>query len=276
MGDPDAAIKRMNVVLDESPDHPVAHELLGVAYMAAKKYPEAEKEFLLQQKVNSKSDVVYLQLAASRAKQRNPDGVESALLQGLGELPGDVKLTSALATFYLQQGNSDRAATVYEGALESSPNEQRFMLGLAGIRERQGRIEDAIELYEASLASSPDSILVINNLAALLADHRTDEASLNKARELADKLGSAKQPVLLDTRGWVYYRLGDYEKAAQILTTVVEAAPEEPIFRYHLGMTYYKQGDTRAAKELLSGAVAEGMMYEGVDEARQIYKELGR
>jgi len=59
------------------------------------------------------------------------------------------------------------------------------------------------------------------------------------------------------------------------LSSAVEAAPDVPIFRYHLGMAYYKQGDNRAAKEILSGAVAEDMTYDGVEEARRVYAEIG-
>jgi Tfp pilus assembly protein PilF len=47
------------------------------------------------------------------------------------------------------------------------------------------------------------------------------------------------------------------------------------VFRYHLGMTYYKQGDNRAAREILSKAVAADISYDGVEEARRVYKEIG-
>ena len=169
----------------------------------------------------------------------------------------------------------DKAAAVYTEALENSPDEPRYVLSLAGIRERQQQHEEAIKLYEGLLESKPDNLLATNNLAALLADHRTDEASLNQAKALADKLVDAKQPALQDTVGWVYYRVGDYNKAAEVLSAVVEAAPDVPVFRYHLGMAYYKQGDTRAAKEILSGAVAEELAYDGVEEARRVYAEIG-
>ena len=92
--------------------------------------------------------------------------------------------------------------------------------------------------------------------------------------ELALKLADSKQPALLDTLGWVHYRLGEYDQAAAVLSGVVEQAPEIPVFRYHLGMTYYRQGDTRAAREILSEAVADEYDYAGVDEARRVYAEL--
>ena len=216
-----------------------------------------------------------MQLAGARARQDNQKGAEAALLQGLDVLPGDTRLTVALATFYSQQGELDKAAAVYTKALDASPDEPRYVLSLAGIRERQQQYEEAITLYEGFLANNPDNVIATNNLAALLADHRSDEASLNKAKELASKLAASNQPALLDTLGWVYYRVGEYDKAAEILSGVVEQAPDVPVFRYHLGMTYYKQGDNRAAKEILSKAVAADMNYDGVEEARRVYKEIG-
>ena len=46
MGNPDAAIKRLDGVLKENPEHPAAHDLLGVAYMAKQDFARAEQEFI--------------------------------------------------------------------------------------------------------------------------------------------------------------------------------------------------------------------------------------
>ena len=158
--------------------------------------------------------------------------------------------------------------------MTAAPDNARFAMGLAGVRERQQRYDDAIALYEQMLEQNPNNVLVINNLAALLADHRQDEASLGKAKELATKLGEAQQPAFQDTLGWVHYRLGEYDEAARVLSAVVEQAPDVAVFNYHLGMVYYRQGDNRAAKELLARAVGDGESYHGVDEARRVLGEI--
>jgi tetratricopeptide (TPR) repeat protein len=155
-----------------------------------------------------------------------------------------------------------------------SPDNARFVFGYAQILERQGHYDEAISVYEQILQKTPDNILAANNLAALLADHKKDQQSLKKAKELADKLTGAKQPALLDTVGWVDYRLGDYGEAVKVLSGVVEQAPDVPIFNYHLGMAYLKQGDKQAAKEHLSKAVGEKYKYTGVDEAREALAQL--
>ena len=275
MEDPDGAIKRLTTVLEAEPEHPAAHYLLGEAYMAKQDYVNAEREFTRQLELNAKSSVVYTKIAVARARQGDSDGAEAALLQGLDVLPDDVRLTQALATFYTQRGELDKAAVVYRKAMDSSPDESRYVLGLAAIQERQQQYDAAIETYDSFLVKNPENVIATNNLAALLADHRTDEASLNRAKELATRLAKATQPALLDTLGWVHYRLGEYDQAAEVLSGVVEKAPDVPVFRYHLGMTYYKQGDNRAAKKILSEAVAEDMKYDGVEEARRVYEEIG-
>jgi tetratricopeptide (TPR) repeat protein len=158
--------------------------------------------------------------------------------------------------------------------MEAAPEDARFPLGLAGIYEHQKKYEDAIALYEKVLEKSPDNLVAVNNLAVLLSEHRDDEQSRKKAMELALRLADSEQPALQDTLGWIYYQAGDYGKAAEVLSGVVEKAPQVGVFRYHLGMTYYKQGDFRAAREILSKAVAEDQQYDGVDEARRVYAEI--
>ena len=274
MGDTDAAVKRLKTVLEENPGHRAAHDLLGIVYMAKQDFASAEQEFSRQLEVNDKSSIVYSQIAAARARQGNVEGAVQALKDGLAILPGDQRLILGLAGLYAGQGDLDSAANTYEQGIKADPENARFPLALAGVRERQRRFEEAITIYEQAHANNPDNLIVVNNLASLLSDHREDEQSLARAKELASKLAETNQPALLDTLGWVHYRLGEYEQAAEVLSGVVEKAPDVPVFRYHLGMTYYKQGDNRAAKEILSGAVAEVYNYGGVDEARRVYAEI--
>ena len=107
-----------------------------------------------------------------------------------------------------------------------------------------------------------------------MSDHRSDAASLDKAVELAVKLEKTEQPAFLDTAGWIYYRKGDYARAAEILKGVVEKAPEVPVFQYHLGMVYLKLGDKTAASEHLTRATDGEFSYEGIEGARAALKDL--
>ncbi|HKJ08458.1 MAG TPA: tetratricopeptide repeat protein, partial [Gammaproteobacteria bacterium] len=139
-----------------------------------------------------------------------------------------------------------------------------------------GDIDDAAKVYEQLLAKQPGNAIAANNLASLIADHRSnDAASLAKAKKLVAKFGSSKQLAFLDTYGWVHYRLGDLDKAAKTLSEVVKKAPKVPVFQYHLGMVYYKQGNKVAAREHLSKALAGGAKAPWAGAARRALKSVG-
>ncbi len=273
-GDFDGAIKRLKATLQSDPDHRAAHFLLGSAFFAKQDYASAEQEFTRQLDVNNKSSMVYRQIAASRINQGNKVGAMQTLEQGLQAVPGDPELMLNLAALKYDLGDIEGAIGIYKQGMETAPENERFPLGLAGIYEHQNKYEDAISVYEKLLEKSPDNLVAVNNLAVLLSEHRTDEQSKSRALELALRLADSDQPALRDTLGWIYYLAGDYDKAADILSGVVEKAPEVGVFRYHLGMTYYKQGDFRAARDILSKAVAEDKHYDGVETARRVYAEI--
>ena len=231
---------RLNKLLADNSEHAAANDLLGIVFFSEKEFAKAEQYFQAQLKVSPKSSVVYARLANARSAQDDLDG----------------------------------ATKTFEEGLEQVPDNARLMIGLAGIKERQKDYDAAIVLYEKILVLRPGNAVSMNNIAALLSDHRTDTASLDKAAEHAEALAKANQPAFQDTAGWVYYRRGEYDKALSLLKGVVEKMPNVPVFQYHLGMTYYKTGDKAAAKEQLSQAVGENANYTGVEEARALLKDL--
>lgn len=233
-GQADQALARLQAILREEPEHAVANDLLGVVHMARKDYAAAEAAFARQIQINPNSGTVYGQLAAARERQGNAAGAVAAYEQGLAVLKDDAGL----------------------------------QVGLASLHERQGDFEAAIALYESVLKTQPDNALAVNNLAALLADHRDDAQSLARAKELATRLEVVQRPPVQDTVGWVHYRAGDYAKAVEVLEGVVNAAPKVGIFQYHLGMAYAKAGDKAKARTALSAALELGD-FPGADEARK-------
>jgi tetratricopeptide (TPR) repeat protein len=233
-GQTDPALARIEALLREQPDHPSANDLLGIVQMTRKDYKAAEAAFDAQLRINPNGATVYSQLSAAREQQGDHAGAVAAFEQGLGVLKDDVGL----------------------------------LVGLAGVYERKGDFEAAIANYEKVLAKQPDNAIAVNNLAAILVDHRSDNESLGRAKALAEKLVRVQQPAMRDTLGWVHYRTGDYAKAVEVLEGVVNAAPQVPIFHYHLGMAYAKAGDKPKARTALSKALDLGDFPEA-EEARK-------
>ncbi|MEJ2027126.1 MAG: tetratricopeptide repeat protein, partial [Limibacillus sp.] len=53
---------------------------------------------------------------------------------------------------------------------------------------------------------------------------------------------------ILDSLGWVYYRLGKYEQAVEELERAVELRPQDPTINDHLGDAYWRVGREREAR----------------------------
>jgi tetratricopeptide (TPR) repeat protein len=187
--------------------------------------------------------------------------------------PDSVVAWQSLAGAY--RNDPDTRIKVYERGLKANPGSLELTMLLGSELEMAGRQEDSIRLYEAHLKGNPDAEPVINNLAALLLDHRSDKESWARALELARKLEKAQNPAVLDTLGWAYYRAGQYAEAISVLERVTAQAGQIPIFHYHLGMAYLASGNTVNARQELKRAVDEAQSdYPGIEEARQALKKL--
>lgn len=128
------------------------------------------------------------------------------------------------------------------------------------------RYEEAAQSYEEVLRRTPANPVALNNYAYLLAEANTrlEEAESMVKRALA---AEPKNPVYLDTLGWIYFRQGRYQQAVQILEQAVQDAPQEPELRYHLGMAYWMRGRIPEARiELRKAAnlwrIQKGKPYE--------------
>jgi len=53
---------------------------------------------------------------------------------------------------------------------------------------------------------------------------------------------------IVDSLGWAYFRLGNYEEAVKNLDRAVELKPTDPTINDHLGDAYWKVGRTLEAK----------------------------
>ena len=234
------AVDRLNMVIKEQPKNAIPYELLGEVYLAQKKYVQAEKMIQNALKINKDWSLPYLTLAGVHLAQKNIQG----------------------------------AMQVYQDALKIFPKETRIMAKLAQIYESMNDHEKAIKVYEDILSVDPRSPVAANNLAVMLADRKGDTASLQRAKELVVGFENSSNAGFLDTLGWIYYKLGEIEKAVPILEKVVEKANHMSIFQYHLGMAYYKAGNQTAAKTHLNKALESGEKFQGREEAEQVIKNL--
>ena len=129
-------------------------------------------------------------------------------------------------------------------------------------------------MYDNLLEVDANSAAAANNLAMLLVTYRSDKASLDRARTLAERFASSRNPAFIDTWGWVLYKRGEYADSVTALQKAVDKAPRAPELLYHLAMAQLKSGASESARSHLDQALKSGMAFTGSDEAKRTLADL--
>lgn len=154
---------------------------------------------------------------------------------------GDVRATRALADMYRNLRRYDDAEAIYNEMIADQPNEWRLYFARGVARERLDRWPEAESDFRRALTISPEQPDVMNYLAYTWVDRgeNFDVAlpMLRRAVELRPSSGA-----IIDSLGWAYYRLGDYQQALLYLERAVELLPASAILNDHLGDVYWRIG----------------------------------
>jgi tetratricopeptide (TPR) repeat protein len=230
----------------------------------------------LLQSVSEKDDSeqVLLLLADAHLANKDNEAAIEVLRDSVTQDKTRAESYIALASIYSNNKDNEQTLAVLEDSVRANPDNTKLAITLAGYYEKMGNIDDAIKHYEHILADKPENLIANNNLASLLSDHRTDEASLKRAKEIADVLKYVNQPVVLDTVGWVYFKTGNLIDAIAVLEKVVAAEPNTPKFSYHLGMAHHRAGNSDEARKFLEAALSSDKEFNGRDVAESTLNSL--
>ena len=186
----------------------------------------------------------------------------------IAEYPNSIRTYLALVD--LHADDLDARIEIYRRALDANPDQSSLNMLLAVEYQQAAYYDDAIALYEKILAANLDNDLVVNNLAVLLLERRSDAVSHSRALQLAMRFSKSTHAAVIDTLGWAYYHNGELDNAVQYLEIAVSKADGTPSMHYHLGMAYYARPNIETAREQLQKSIAVAQAaYPGIDEARE-------
>ncbi len=113
--------------------------------------------------------------------------------------------------------------------------------------ERIGEWNKAEKDLLASLEAKPDQAYVINYLAYTWIEQGIKIKQSLKMLEKANNL-KANDPYIIDSLGWVLFKLKRYEDAKKYLQTAVQLMPADPIVNDHYGDVLWKNGNKIQAR----------------------------
>ncbi|MFC1782213.1 tetratricopeptide repeat protein [Planctomycetota bacterium] len=201
--------------------------------------------------------------------------------------PQGADLLAAIGNDLMASGDPDAMKTaedIYRWLLTKEPNHLLVLKNLAIYLQSIGRSAESVPLYQKIITLKPDDVMTLNNLAWALCE---DQNNYQEALQLAQQ-GLKINPQyidLIDTRGVVYYRMGEYDKAIQDFTKCVEWYPQQArslaASYFHLGRAQAKINRKVEAVQNLKKALDlhdknQGLSNEDFMEADRLHKELSK
>jgi tetratricopeptide (TPR) repeat protein len=268
----DLSISILEGAYSETPNAAQPMARLVRAYVRAKQPEKAESFLQSVLEANPSSAEARILLGSLELQKGEQEKALESFKEAVAKQPNEPGGYLALSDYYVKQKAYDEAMKALEAGLEKQSKNFALRLAKAGVDTLQDDYEAAIALYEELLQEQPGSLVITNNLASLLSDHRDDPASLERAQSLAANLQQMNVPQFKDTLGWIHYRQGDFRSAIPLLEEAQQALPNLAVVRYHLGMSYLAADQTKKATEQLKKALellpsSGGMAEEDIQAA---------
>jgi tetratricopeptide (TPR) repeat protein len=143
----------------------------------------------------------------------------------------------------------DEAYKLLTQALEKSPDSVALLYDAAMTAEKLDRV-DQMEIYLRKVIElRPDYAHAYNALGYTYADRNIRLPEALKLIEKANQL-APDDPYILDSLGWVYFRMGDLAAARRYLELAYERKPDAEV-AIHLAEVLWASGDQARARQLL-------------------------
>jgi tetratricopeptide (TPR) repeat protein len=202
------------------------------------------------------SDSIYrwsgeISIADCQQKLEDVDGAIATLRGLVKARPGRTEAVVELGDLFRREKRFAEAVDAYDQVIATikEPKAEDWALfysrGVA--HERNKQWDKAEPDFKKALELSPDQPYVLNYLAYTWVERREnlDEAlkMLNNAVEQRPEEG-----FIVDSLGWAYFQLGEFDKAVTYLERAVELQPTDPVLNDHLGDAYWRVGRKNEAR----------------------------
>ena len=190
------------------------------------------------------------------AKQGDVDGARKLLGALKPEVPSDqATVVLAQAQVLRDAGQNEAAFKVLEEGAKRYPANPDLLYDFALLAEKTGRLDVMETALRAVMQQAPDNHHAYNALGYSLAERnvRLPEALALIGKALAMAPGD---PFIMDSMGWVQYRLGNLDQAELHLRRAYALRSDVEI-AVHLGEVLWKKGKKEDAQKLWREARAK-------------------
>ncbi|MBX6321804.1 MAG: tetratricopeptide repeat protein [Rhodospirillaceae bacterium] len=247
----DIALLFDRLALDLRPDFGLAQLLLGDILRQQQRLPEAIAAYRAVPAGTPYAWGARLSIADCLDQEGRTDEAEAMLRAMIDERPDRSDAATILGNLLRSKERFADAAAAYDVAVArlKEPRQRHWSLfyfrGIA--YERSNQWPKAEADFKEALELEPDQPFVLNYLAYSWIEkgEHYDEA-LDMLRKAVDQ--RPNDGYIVDSLGWVLYRLGRYQEAVAQLERAVGLKPLDPVLNDHLGDAYWRVGRKREAR----------------------------
>ena len=247
----DVALLYAQLSLSFNGDRPVVLTLLGDIYVDTKQYQNAINAYEQTPPGSALRINADTEIAVNLQRMERTKEAQEKLKAIIVRDPKNYDALVTLGNVYRSNEEFALASETYSTALALLAKLEKDhwrVLYYRGIAYERQKIWDKAESdFRKALSLSPDEPLVLNYLGYSMIEKKIN---LSEALKMVKKAVELKpnDGYIVDSLGWAYFQLGDYEEAAIQIERAVDLNPADPIIGEHLGDAYWRVGRTLEAK----------------------------
>jgi tetratricopeptide (TPR) repeat protein len=251
-GGEDLALVYLQLALYLAPNHPMALLSLADLYESVRKPAMAIKIYERMPASSPLRRNAQIQLAINLDAADRSDEAIRILKNITAEDPKDLEALMALGNVERGRKKFADCAQSYSRGIDALPPTTDkntwiyyYYRGICEERSKQWRMAEA-DMRKA-LELQPEQPHVLNYLGYSWIDQgiNLDEGMKMIKRAVEQRPDDG---YIVDSLGWAYYRIGNYEDAVKNLERAIDLKPEDPTINDHLGDAYWRVGRTLEAK----------------------------
>ena len=251
-GGEDLALVYLQLALYLQPNHPLALLSLADLYESVKKPQMAIKVYERMPAGSPLKRNAQIQLATNLDSADRSDEAIKILKGVTAESPKDIEAIMALGNIERGRKKFSDCATTYSQAIDAAPGVTDkntwvtyYYRGICEERSKQWSKAEA-DMRKA-LELQPEQPHVLNYLGYSWIDQGINlDEGMKMIRRAVDQ--RPDDGYIVDSLGWAFFRIGNFEDAVKNLERAIDLKPEDPTINDHLGDAYWRVGRTLEAK----------------------------
>ena len=256
-GGEDLALVYLQLSLYLAPNHPLALLSLADLYESVKKPAMAIKVYERMPASSPLKRNAQIQLATDLDAADRGDEAIKILKTVTTEDPKDLEAIMALGNIERGRKKFADCVVTYSQGIDALPKPDDkggedkgnavyyYYRGICEERSKQWSKAEA-DMRKA-LELQPEQPHVLNYLGYSWIDQGINlDEGMKMIKRAVDQ--RPDDGYIVDSLGWAYYRIGNYEDAVKNLERAIDLKPEDPTINDHLGDAYWRVGRTLEAK----------------------------